>query len=125
MNFNNSSAVVLVGYQTLRSEDLPKISAVLQEKLSEVKTHLVIIGAPDSETKQDENADFLAGELNTEALNITAVTGQDNAQSPHEYLHANYAKIIAVWDGIYTGKEGDLSEIIRHMLKIEVHVQIY
>lgn len=117
---SQTTNIAITGHIDLRAEDLPRIKQKVEEKLLE------IIGS-NSPTDYSllhgnaKGADVLVAEIaQSLGINIVDVSSyaiDGNYQKLAEYLVNNAHHLIALWDGIYNGKAGGTSEVVKLALK--------
>lgn len=123
----NTPTYALTGHRDLRDEDIPLIREKLSENFQELKIKRLLVGNADG---VDQIARGLATELGIELVpfKINTATSEENDAvyaSQAESIVENCDHIIAVWDGVFTGKPGGTSDIVHRALKANRTIHLY
>ena len=120
MNFNKSKTISFTGHRDLRTEDIPSIKAELRKELLVLEVENLLVGNAKG---ADQLAREVALEIGIQIIDLDASLLRAANESDcsyyarqADYLIGQSSSLIAVWDGVYTGKPGGTSDIIERAL---------
>jgi len=123
----NNPTYALTGHRDLREEDIPVIREKLKENFLKLGVKSLLTGDADG---ADEIAQELARELGIQVTLLSKVVQASQKNDTvyarqAEYIVDNCEHIIAVWDGVFTGKPGGTSDIVHRALKSNRSLHLY
>lgn len=123
----NTPTYAITGHRDLRLEDIPSIKEKLKDNLQKLGVKSILTGNAEG---VDQITQEIAGELGIKIILLSAVVPDLEESNTYyaqqaDHIVKNCTHIIAVWDGLYTGKPGGTSDIVHRALKSKRPVNLF
>lgn len=117
----------ITGHRDIRKDDAPIIKAKLKENLQKLGAKGIVTGNAEG---VDRIAQEVARDLDIKIRLLPEILPTDKEDDNYyarqaAHIVKKYKHIIAVWDGVYTGKPGGTSDIVHRALKSKRPVNLY